>query len=273
MSLPVARRAKPLLRAVAAIGLLGALASCSSGGTQHTAATKSAAATSPSAATTYNPLSGPVEPASALPKTCSAMLSDQDLTNAFGSAQTGDTSYGDYAPLPTIGRTGRVTCGFGIMVDQSGNPGQPVVTISVITYDQASRAVSRVADDVTSTVAKGATAHAVLVNGHPATVLVEPAAMSGTAPAATASTSAAASSSPSASTSATSAASGSGITELLMADGNRTFVITIPLSKLSGTGAVNVLTNIAALVYQHTLPGGGSASPSSTTATPSPSAS
>jgi len=40
-----------------------------------------------------------------------------------------------------------------------------------------------------------------------------------------------------------------------MADGNRTFVLEIPLAKLSGTGAANVLINIAGMVYQHTTPG------------------
>jgi hypothetical protein len=277
MTLPVARcvgqlrRAKVPRSASAILGAMGAvvaLAACSFGGTQHAAATKSAAAASPSAAATYDPLSGPIEPASALPKTCSSILSDQDLTSAFGSPQVGDTSYGRYAPLPTIGRTGRVTCGFGISVDQFGNAGQPVVTVSVITYDQASRAISRVAADVSGTVAKGATAHPVLVNGHPATVLSKPAAMAASSPSAAASASAPASSSPAASPSATSTASSGGYTELLMADGNRTFVITIPFSKVSGSDAVNVLTSVAALVYQHTLPAGSGSATATPTASP-----
>ena len=281
MTSPLARRTEPLSHVAAivcALGLLGALTACSTGGTpQHVASTKSAAAASPTAVATVNPFSGPIEPASALPKTCSSILSDQDLTSAFGSPQVGDTSYGNYAPLPTIGRTGRVTCGFGISVDQSGNEGQPVVTVSVITYDQASRAIERVADDVHSTVAKGAVAHPAVVNGHPATILVEPAATPATPPSVTASAGSGtpASPSPAASTSATAAASGAGgVTELLMADGNRTFVITIPLSQASGTGAFNVLTNLAVLVYQHTLPPGGSATATAaTSASPNPGAS
>lgn len=283
MTSPVARRTEPLPHAgaiVCALGLLGALAACSTGGTpQHVASTKSTAAPSPTAVATVNPFSGPIEPASALPKTCSSILSDQDLTSAFGSPQVGDTSYGNYAPLPTIGRTGRVTCGFGISVDQSGNEGQPVVTVSLITYDQASRAIERVADDVHSTVAKGAVAHPAVVNGHPATILVEPAAAPANSPSVTASAGSGAPPSPSPATSpsatATAAATGgSGVTELLMADGNRTFVITIPLSQVSGTGAFNVLTNIAVLVYRHTLPPGGSAATTAATnASPNPSAS
>lgn len=271
MNLRAARRARNTLGAASLAAVFASLAACSTGGTTaHTASTASKAPASPSAPATQDPMSGPVEPASALPKSCASILGDQDLTSAFGSPQVGDTSYGKYAPLPKIGRTGRVTCGFGIAVDQRGNPGAPVVTVSVITYDQASRALSRVAQDVSDTVGKGATAQPVLVDGHPATVLVEPASMSGSAPAASAAASAAASSSAASPSSGTTA--DSGVTELLMADGNRTFVITLPLSKLSGSGAVNVLTNLAALVYRHTLPPVGPTA-TATTATAGPTAS
>ncbi|HZP53622.1 proline racemase family protein, partial [Actinocrinis sp.] len=110
----------------------------------------------------------------------------------------------------------------------------------------------------------------VLVSGHPATVLSEPAATPASSPPATATASASTLASPSsaASPSASSAASGGGDTELLMADGNRTFVITIPFGKVSGSDAVTVLTNVAALVYQHTLPAGGSSATAAPTTSP-----
>jgi hypothetical protein len=47
-----------------------------------------------------------------------------------------------------------------------------------------------------------------------------------------------------------------------MSDGNRTFVLLIPTSKLSGTGAVNALLSLTAMVYQNTLP--ATATPQST---------
>jgi hypothetical protein len=254
---------------------LGVLSGCSLGATQHTAAVKSKAAASPSATAAYNPLTGPVEAASQLPKTCTAILSDTDLNSAFGSPQVGGTAYGEYAPLPNIGRTGRVTCGFGIGIDQIGKAAPAVATISVATYNTTSNAVGRVASNISDDVAQGATAQPVLVNGHPATVVLQQGAGSASGqPSASAGASASPAASPS--PSATSTAAAAGETELLMADGNRTFVIEIPLWKLSGTGAVNVLTNLAALVYQHTLPAGGSASaspPASGSASPSPSAS
>ncbi|MBS2966181.1 hypothetical protein KGA66_24255 [Actinocrinis puniceicyclus] len=242
MRVPVARGARVLSAAAAFVGALGAVGACSAGGgAQHPASSVSRAPAAPSAPGTLDPLSGPIEPASRLPKSCATILHDQDLTGAFGAPLVGDTSYGSYAPLPTIGRTGRVTCGYGISVDQHGNAGPPAVSVSVITYDMASRAVARVAAQVRDGVAKGASARQVLVDGHPASVLAQPAA-SGTA------------SFPAAGASATASPPTAADTELVMADGNRTFVITIPVAKLSAADAASVLTNLAVLVYQRTLP-------------------
>jgi hypothetical protein len=244
---------KRLPAAVCAIGLLGATGGCSPGATQHAAAhpTATASATARAGA----PAAGPLEDASKLPKSCSAILSDTDLATAFGSPQTGDTSYGAFAPLPKIGRTGRVTCGYGIGIDPSGRASAPSLTVSVITYDTAATATTRVASNISGNVAKGATRQSVLVDGHPATVLVlgvlspaQPSVGVSQSPSAGASAPVSAVATP------TAVATPAGETELLMADGNRTFVVEIPLAKLSGTGAVNVLINVAELVYRHTLP-------------------
>jgi hypothetical protein len=271
-----------LLVAPGAVVLLGVLGGCSLGGTQHTAAITSRSA-SPSAAVTYDPLAGPVEAASLLPKSCSKILSDTDLAAAFGATQTGDDSYGSYAPLPNIGRTGRVTCGFGIGIDEFGHPSPAAVTVSLITYSTAANAVSRVASDVSGNVAKGATARPLLVSGHPATVLVSAPsapAQASASPSGSAGVSASPAASPSGAASVAASPSASaapaGETELLMADGNRTFVLEIPLTKLAGADAVNALVSLAALVYQHTTPTGTSASapaPPSASATVSASAS
>ncbi|MGH6654204.1 MAG: hypothetical protein ACRDVE_03245 [Actinocrinis sp.] len=253
-----------LLVAPGAVLLLGALAGCSLTGTSHTAATVSHSPAPSSAPATHDPLAGPYEAVGQLPKSCDAILSDTDLTNAFGQPQVGDTAYGSYAGLPTIGRTGRVTCQYGISIDQSGKAGPPVLSVSVITYNTSTNAVKRVADDIAATEAKGAAPHLILVDGHPATVLDETTtsaaspstAVSGTPSPAVSSAApsppaAGASPSPSA---VTTTATGAGVTELLMADGNRTFVLTIPATKIVGDGAINALSSLMALVYKHTLP-------------------
>ena len=63
-----------------------------------------------------------------------------------------------------------------------------------------------------------------------------------------------------------SAAANPGETELVMADGNRTFVFQAPFTKLSAQQAVTALTRLALDAYQNTLPPAPSAS-----ASPSPS--
>lgn len=276
MRLLVARRRRTVVLLVlpGTALLLGVSAACSAGGSSAPApATTAKAPASPTAAATYNPLAGPVETAAQLPKSCDAILTDADLTAAFGSPQVGDSSYGNYAPLPTIGRTGRVTCGFDISIDQSGHPGQAGLTVSVITYNTTANATSRVAGDVNDTEAKGATGQPALVNGHPATILYEPATPAAS-PAASASKSAPANPSPSANT-----AAAGGVSELLMSDGNRTFVIDIPMTKVPANSAAPVLAHVMALVYQHTLPPTAAPTPSKPasasakpTASPKPSA-
>lgn len=284
MRLPVASFRLTLVRpaimpeAAALVGtmvLLGAISACSAGGAPA-APTTSRKPASPTAPATFSPAAGPVEAAAQLPKSCSSILSDTDLTAAFGFPQVGDTSYGSYAALPNIGRTGRVTCGFDIGIDQFGRPGPAGAIVSIITYNTTANAVSRVANDVNDTVAKGATARPVLVGGHPATVLFEPALVPSpvlaTAPvgpptsAPTATSSAPpVSSAPAPPTAPISSASAGGaapgVNELLMADGNRTFVIDVPTSKVSGSAATTTLVNVMTLVYQHTLPPAAPPSP------------
>lgn len=298
MRLPVAPSRATLVRpavvprTAALIGvstavLLGALSACSTGGGSTPTASTTSKKPSPTAPATFNPLAGPVETAAQLPKSCSSILSDTDLTSAFGSPQVGDTNYGNYAPLPNIGRTGRVTCGFDIGIDQFGHPGPAGVTVSIITYNTAANAVSRVANDVNDTVAKGATAQPALINGHPATILYEtpvaaasPVSSGPVPPSSTASGASPAPPAPSSPAASPSAgAATAGVNELLMADGNRTFVIDIPMSKVSGSAAAGTLAAIMALVYQHTLPPAAPSTPpspttsASATKTASPSAS
>jgi hypothetical protein len=257
----------PVAAVLAVLASAVALGGCSiGGGARQPAPSAPKTAAASTAPESVDPLAGPIEPASQLPKSCRAMLSEQDLDGAFGAPQVGDTAYGSYAPLPKIGRTGRVTCGFGIGVDQTGSPGPAALTVSLITYDMASTAVSRVAGDVKDSVGRGATAESVLVDGHPATILVQPAAAASAGSAALSGAGAPAASAapagpqPSATATATatpaSTTPGGGTGELLMADGNRTFVIEIPQGQQSSVDLAKILIAITSLVYRHTLPAG-----------------
>jgi hypothetical protein len=277
----------------AASALLGAAAGCSLlGGTAKTAATRArGAASSSTAPSSYSPLAGPTEAAAALPKECSKILGTAQLQAVFGAGLPIGEDYGSYAALPSIGRTGRVVCVFGVGLDSFGRQSAGSVEVAIATYTTASGAVGRAADTVRSDAQAGDTTAAVSVGGHPATIVVEQGA-AGTSASSAASASpsvgASASTSPVLPSSASPAvpspalpssaspavpspspsltAGAGGETELVMADGNRTFVLQIPFAKLSAQQAAGALTRLALEAYQNTLPAAAaSARPSPST--------
>jgi hypothetical protein len=249
-------RIRDLAAATLAASALLALGGCSllNGTTKTAAATTTTASTSPTPTTTstYSPLSGPIEPASELPQQCSQILTTTQLQAVFGAGFPIGVNYGSYAPLASIGRTGRVVCVFGVGLDSFGQQSAGAIEVAMATYTSAADAVGRAADTVQSDSQDGATEASVSVGGHPATIVVEQ-----TAAGATTSAGASSSASPSAlgSASATpSASAGNGETELVMADGNRTFVLQIPFAKLAAQQAVTALNQLALEAYQNTLP-------------------
>ena len=238
---------------LAALPLLGG---CSMLGGSKNAAATTAATTSPvksaSPTSSYVPMAGPIEAASALPKECSAILTTAQLQTVFGAGFPIGVNYGSYAALASIGRTGRVACVFGVGLDSFGKQSAGALEVSIATYTSAAVAVGRAADTVQSDSQAGATEASVSVGGHPATIVVEQTAIGATTAAATASGAASPSPTVSANT---------GLTELVMADGNRTFVLQIPFTKLAAQQAVTALTQLTLALYQNTIP----------TASPSPS--
>ena len=269
-------RIRELTAATLAASVLLALGGCSMlNGTTKTAATtaKPSGSPTPTAASTYSPLSGPVEPAKDLPQQCSQILTTAQLQTVFGDGFPIGVNYGSYAPLASIGRTGRVVCVFGVGLDSFGQQSAGAIEVALATYTSAADAVGRAADTVQSDSQAGATEASVSVGGHPATIVVEQAAsasaaassaVSPPASSASASASAKAGASAPATTSASASANG-GETELVMADGNRTFVLQIPLAKMAAQQAVTALTTLALEAYQNTLPA------AKTSAAPSPS--
>ena len=254
-------RIRDLAAASLAASALLALGGCSLlNGTSKTAATttvKPSDSPKPTTAATYSPASGPIEPAADLPKQCSQILTTAQLQAVFGAGFPIGVNYGSYAPLTSIGRTGRVVCVFGVGLDSFGQQSSGAIEVSMATYTSAADAVGRAADTVQSDSEGGATEASVSVGGHPATVVVEQTAVGATASASgTATASATASASGSAS-------AGDGETELVMADGNRTFVLQIPFAKLAAQQAVTALTTLALEAYQNTLPAAAISAPAS----------
>ena len=243
----------------AALPLLGG---CSMlGGSKNAAATTAATtaspakSASPTSTTTYVPMAGPIEAASALPKECSQILTTEQLQAVFGAGFPIGVNYGSYAALASIGRTGRVACVFGVGLDSFGKQSAGALEVSIATYTSAAVAVGRAANTVQTDSQAGATEASVSVGGHPATIVVEQ-----TAIGATTATKAASGTAASATPSPTASAN-TGETQLVMADGNRTFVLQIPFTKLAAQQAVTALTQLTLALYQNTIP----------TASPSPS--
>jgi hypothetical protein len=239
----------------AALPLLGG---CSMlGGSKNAAATTATTASpakSASPTSSYLPMAGPIEAASALPKECSQILTTAQLQAVFGAGFPIGVNYGAYAALASIGRTGRVACVFGVGLDSFGKQSAGALEVSIATYTSAAVAVGRAADTVQSDSQAGATEASVSVGGHPATIVVEQ-----TAIGATTATTAAASGTAASPTASPAASANTGETELVMADGNRTFVLQIPFTRLGAQQAVTALTQLTLAVYQNTIP---SASPS-----------
>lgn len=144
-----------------------AVAGCSSGGggTPQAAATTTAPAPSASGESAGSPTPTPTPN---LPAGCDAMLPFTDLDQALGRPLFGETRYVVGVAQPSIGRTGRVTCQYGLA---RGGKGPAPVEVGASTYEDATSATDRVAATVASLRA-GATSQATAtIAGQPATVI------------------------------------------------------------------------------------------------------
>lgn len=79
-----------------------------------------------------------------LPDNCSGLLTLDAIDEALGVRITGTTEYIVGQPEPGIGRTGRVTCSFGVIPNPDGPSSPPLVQASVFTYDTVEAALGRV---------------------------------------------------------------------------------------------------------------------------------
>ncbi len=86
----------------------------------------------------------PTTVAFVLPETCTGLLSLDAIDAGLGVRITGTTNYLVGVPEPGIGRTGRVTCSYGVIPNADGTSSAPLVQASVFTYDSVESAVDRV---------------------------------------------------------------------------------------------------------------------------------
>jgi hypothetical protein len=149
------------------LGLVLALAACTSdGGSEPPAAAGSpTSAPAPSATGSTTPSASPTP---VLPGGCDEVLPFTDLDQALGRPLFGSSRYVLGVAQPSIGRTGRVTCQYGLA--PNGKGGAPV-EVGMSTYRDAASATERVEATVAG-LRSGATSQAVAtVAGQPATVI------------------------------------------------------------------------------------------------------
>lgn len=148
--------------------LAGCSADAEPGGSTDTGASTSTSGR----ATTGNAVTETSAPAFVLPETCSGLLTLEAIDAGLGFRITGTTQYVVGLPEPGIGRTGRVTCSYGVIPAADGTSGAPLVQASVFTYDSAESALDRVEAVVGQGRAAGNRSEDVPVGDYPAVVLV-----------------------------------------------------------------------------------------------------
>ena len=110
-----------------------------------------------------------------LPESCSGLLSLRQLDQALGTALPGQTTYTVGTPQPEIGRTGRITCGFGVVpATADAGAGDPLLELSVFTYTDERSAADRVDATVDAQQAKGVRFGEAVVPGASAVLLTGP---------------------------------------------------------------------------------------------------
>ena len=152
----------------AVVALLGA--GCSGDEEPSTAPTSAPTSAPPAGdggAASGSPPASPT-PAAELPTGCDSLLPFTDLDQALGRPLFGQTVFTKGVAQPSIGRTGRVTCGFGV---PAGGRGVPPVEVGVSTYTDVESASRRVQATVSQLRSIGASQAEATVSGLPATLL------------------------------------------------------------------------------------------------------
>jgi hypothetical protein len=143
--------------------LLGA--GCSGDGDPQAAPSSAPPASSGSPSGSGSPSASP---APDLPTGCDSLLPFTDLDRALGRPLFGQTVFTKGVAQPSIGRTGRITCGYGVA---RNGKGIPPVEVGVSTYTDVELATKRVEATVSQLRSIGASQAEATVSGLPATVL------------------------------------------------------------------------------------------------------
>lgn len=156
-----------LRRAVPLLVFVGLVAAGCSGDDEPAAPATATPTTAPSSG---EPEAGTPTPSPtvALPGGCDSLLPFTDLDRALGRPLFGETAFVKGVAQPSINRTGRVTCRYGL---PRGGRGAAPVEVGVSTYTDVESATRRVQATVSEQRGQGASQADATVSGLPATIL------------------------------------------------------------------------------------------------------
>ena len=101
-----------------------------------------------------------------------SLLSLEAIDAGLGVRISGSTQYVVGVPEPEIGRTGRVTCSYGVLPNGDGTFTPPLVQASVFTYDSVESAVDRIDTVVTQSRNAGERTQDVPVGSYQGVVMI-----------------------------------------------------------------------------------------------------
>jgi hypothetical protein len=148
------------------VGIAAITAACTSGGSDQPQA--GAAGTSAPPAATSSAASPTPTPTPDLPGGCDQMLPFTDLDQALGRPLFGQSRFVLGVAQPAIGRTGRVTCQYGLAANGRG---PALLEVGVSTYKDAGSATSRVSATVAALRSAATSQKTATVAGQQATMI------------------------------------------------------------------------------------------------------
>jgi hypothetical protein len=144
------------------------VAGCSSGGDDTPQAAATTTTPAPSGSGSAGSTAPTPTPTPNLPAGCDAMLPFTDLDQALGRPLFGETRYVVGVAQPSIGRTGRITCQYGLA---RGGKGPAPVEVGASTYKDTTSATERVAATVAALRASARSQATATIAGQSATVI------------------------------------------------------------------------------------------------------
>ena len=159
--------------ALSFVGLMGlmVLVGCSSGSDDPVAAPVATSAPPPTSAAPTTTAA----PVYELPDGCSGLLTLRQIDDALRTPLPGETRFTVGTAEPDIGRTGRITCGFGVVpASDDAGAADPLLQLSVFTYTDEQAAADRVDATVDAQQARGVRFDEAVVPGASAVLLTGP---------------------------------------------------------------------------------------------------